>query len=225
MMEKKIVCMLAVLGLMAGGAMAIVVPDASFEDATTIGDNSWEYLSTTGGTGLNDIGQTPWNDRQTGYTWMGNNYPYGMYYPGVGHTGTQWIDINLGTVYQNLTGETYTDGEIYRLSVWACSDREDETLTLQLIDGDGDGSTALASSADLAITWQDPALNGGQWAWYQYSFDFEVGTADAGKTIGIQFVSGEDNDIYLDDVALTVVPEQMTLSLLGLGALLLRKRK
>lgn len=204
--------MFLAVGLMTGTAMAIDVPDASFEDDQLDPDN-WAYV---------DDMTTPWaNTYYSGYAWVGNTYYYGDWYPGVGHTGDQYVDINASYLHQSL-GATYVEGETYELSIWCTTDTEGQGLYFYFTDGTGnDGWTGASILEDSGLI--EVAVENNLQTWSQYSHQYTATAADAGKDIGICIYGRSVT--YGDDVALTIIPEPITLSLLGLGGLVLIRRK
>ncbi len=208
-MKTKVLLFLAVGLILANTALAINVPDGDF-DTPVVADGTWDYIYNLGGA---------WSDTYwSGNAWVGNNYSYvGYDYPGMGHTGAQWVDLNASYIHQTLTGETYMEGETYELSIYATTGTEGQGLYFYFMD-----ATNSANGWDDAIILESTSLvevpiSG----WTKYSAEYTA-TADAdGKTIGIAIYGR--GGTYGDTVALT--PEPMTLGLLGLGALMIRRRK
>ena len=200
---KKLVFMLAAVGLLwTGTAMAIPVPDASFEGLATAG--SWDYV--------NDV-TSPW-DCSTGDSsgaWIGDNYANTYGYPQVGHDGTAYVDLNSKYTSQTLS-EAYVLGETYTLSVWATTHNYATGERVYLYFTDDNGILA-DSGANTIPTTTD-------FTWYEYDLSYTADGSEVGN-IGISFWG--DWETVIDDVSL--VPEPMTLSLLGLGGLALIRRK
>ncbi len=135
----------------------------------------------------------------------------------MGHTGSQWIDLNTGYIHQTLTGETYQEGVTYELSIWATTIYDGEGLYFYFLDGTNskngwNGATTLMGTSLVPVPISD---------WTKYSAEYTATAADDGKTIAIAIYGRGSTGA--DTVALT--PEPMTLGLLGLGALMLRRRK
>ena len=208
MTKTKFILLLLSVVLMAGSAMAVIFPDASFEDDASIA-GTWEYL---------DVMATPWSRTiYGGNPWIGNNYANSNGYPQVGHDGDSYVGMNYSYIHQAL-GATYTDGETYELSAWATTYNTDQRLFGYFtVGGDGDGWTnaAVLDTETLAVT------QSGDNTWYQLTYSYTAGLADDGQEIGIVFFG--DYDVWVDNV--TLVPEPMTIGLLGLGAAMLRRRK
>ncbi len=213
MMKAKVLLFLVVGLICTGSALAINVPDGDL-DTPVLADGTWDYVNTIRDT----LGGSWSHTYYAGSPWIANNYSYvGYDYPGMGHTGAQWVDLNAGYIHQTLTGETYQEGVTYELSIWAKTGTEDQGLYFYLLDGtnsdDGwSGATTLMGTALVPVPVSD---------WTEYSATYEATAADAGKTIAIAIYGR--GATYGDTVTLT--PEPMTLGLLGLGALMLRRRK
>lgn len=213
-MMKKLMLMAVCVAMIAGSAMAIVVPEGDFE-TPTIGDNTWEYVEDMGGA---------WTATYySGSPWVGNNYSYSGWYPGMGHTGAQWVDLNAGYIHQQLA-DTFVAGTTYELSVWLTASYEDQGVYLFFLDG-ADAATFGETTIlhgyydgffDVAV---EPSLQD----WTQYTFEYTATAADDGNPIGIGIYGRKET--YADDVAVTIVPEPATIALLSLGTLALRRRK
>ena len=137
----------------------------------------------------------------------------------MGHTGAQYVDLNAGYLHQALPGETYEEGTTYELSVWVTTTSEGQGLYGYFLDGAGPGD--FYETTVLYTGYFDVAVEPDVSTWSQYTFEYTATADDAGKTIGIGIYGR--GDTYGDTVALT--PEPMTLGFLGLGALMLRRRK
>ncbi|NWK55027.1 PEP-CTERM sorting domain-containing protein [Verrucomicrobiaceae bacterium N1E253] len=145
------------------------------------------------------------------------------------HSGSMALNMNGGgsrpdgELYQTVNTEI---GQIYRLSIWGRTASNayapgNINFQLSLLDGEGlGGSTlgSLTSTADMNTTYQE------------YSLKFSA--ASTKTTIWIQDMSTltanlASNDMHLDDVSITAVPEPSSTTLLSLGglSLILRRRK
>lgn len=208
---KKLMLMAVCVAMMAGSAMAIVVPEGDFE-TPTLGDNTWDYVS--------DIGSAWTATYYGGSPWVGNNYSYSGWYPGMGHTGAQWVDLNAGYIHQQLA-DTYVEGTTYELSVWLTATAEDQGAYLYFLTGANEASFELTSTLDYGYT--DVAVEASLLDWTQYTFEYTATAADDGNLIGIGIYGRSQT--YGDDVAVTIVPEPATIALLSIGVLALRRRK
>ena len=65
----------------------------------------------------------------------------------------------------------------------------------------------------------EPALEAGQ----QFTFDFSGGFS--GDTALVSLYLDPEYSIPVDSIAISIVPEPITITLLGFGALFLRRRK
>ncbi len=203
---KKLILSVAVVLMFTGIASAAVV-DSSFEamaGATWLGTapNLYAYYS--------DIGDWTggWTSLEGGYGVT--NVPDGTYFGNVGST----------PLYQDLT-DTFVDGQTYTLTAMASkrntgASGSDYDWRISI----GDGTNLLASTAG------DPcdvgtALVGGQWNLISVSYTATL--ADAGKNIQVYMDSPAGGFKYVvDDVQ---IPEPATICLLGLGGLLLRRKR
>ncbi len=173
MMETKFILLFLAVGLVwTGTALAINVPDGDF-DTPVLADGTWAYV--------NDIVGGAWFATGSG-PWVGNNYSYDGYdYPGMGHTGAQWVDLNTYYIAQALGGETYEEGMTYELSIYATTGTGGQGLYLYFTD-----ATSSSNGWEGAPTLFDSGLievpvSG----WTRYSAQYTASAADAGKTIGI----------------------------------------
>jgi len=122
-----------------------------------------------------------------------------------------------------LTGTVIEAGQEYTLLVDA-RDNYSEVAPAKLgmmlyYDDMGSRMTVALAIVDLLGAGAEP------WATYSLSFTADDVPVSVGKQIGIEFVnfSSEASWVGIDNVRL--VPEPMTLVLLGLGGLFLRKRR
>jgi len=118
-----------------------------------------------------------------------------------------------------------TAGTEYRFNAW-----------IKSIDG------AIADGTNLRLSWKDAAGNsvGGAWngmSWYGVEVDgnwseYNAVTMEAPEgAVAVEHAwlytwkAGAKTGVYIGDVSMTAVPEPMTLCLLGLGGLMLRRKK
>ena len=219
MTKTKFVLLFLSVVLMVGNAMALIVPDDSFEDAPEVPDGGFAYVK--------DV-STPWfRTLNGGEPWIGKNYiddggspQGGDGFPQVGYDSDSYAYINYSYIHQQLEA-TYTDGVTYELTLW-CTTRLDE-ITDQLIygsftvGGDGDGWT---NATELYIDSQQITNSTSTHTWYEHTFAYTAGAAEAGQPIGIALFG---DYIMVDNI--TLVPEPMTIALLGLGTVMIRRRK
>ena len=198
---------------MADSGIAIIVLDASFEDAPEVPDGGQMAL---------DAVTTPWSRTIFGGNpLIGRNYVNSDGIPQVGYEGDSYVGINHSYIHQQLEA-TYTEGQTYELSIWATTRLDYPGQTIYgyfTVGGDGDGWT---NATELDIGSYDITTSTGSHTWYKHTFTYTAGAAEAGQAIGIAFL-GNDSNMYVDNV--TLVPEPMTIGLLGLGAAMLRRKK
>ncbi len=222
-MKKKIVLMLVAVGLMASSAMALVVAP------NLVGDSHFNQLdvsgtSVEGFTGFWRYGSIDNWDSGTGTgtewatTWYGAvvNGPsaraaaWGDYFPSAGSDGDdQYATSWYGHIGQLVDG--FVSGQEYDVSMYIASASAidvqiwvggeilpNQTTNFEDTDADGDDEWELH-------TWTFVASVDGASLMYLYT---------PGNTVG-----------FFDDVSVVAVPEPMTMALLGLGGLFLRRKK
>ncbi len=190
--------MFVALGLVgADTAVAINVPDGDLE-TPTLSNGTWKYVNEMGGA---------WSATfYTGNPWVGNNYiAAARDYPGMGHTGAQWVDLNAGYIHQRLAGETYQQGETYKLSVWVTTGTGGQALYFYFTDAtsSSDGWTGAPKLFDSGTI--NVAVSG----WTKYSAQYTATAAAHGKTIGIAIYGR--GSTYADTVTLTSGEPEITL--------------
>ena len=241
-MEKKIGKMILAISIIAfavtGVAQAqtpenpipITVPNFSFE-LDENGDPLVEYTPDI----TNDV--LAWNEapdaspdgpsphvriNETAY-----NYPDGTFALAVKlETGLSTRPFNDNSrVWQMLAGETINEGDTYRLRYAA-------TMLGQYDPGDVEASLIYDDEGALTEIHSEtfyPTFTGedvGTWSEVQLLFTVPGGAVYAGEDIGIQFKQDIRGWVLVDNVRLDLIPEPMTISLLGLGSLgLLRRRR
>ena len=179
---------------------------------------SWQYAtvaqqSTDVRNGSNAMGMEMKSAWSWGYTW---SYAYTSqdltFTPAGGQGG--WAGCWD-------SGIVVAEGDVLQATVW-------------VKDGSGAGGAGLAK---VALEWYDDSGNR-DWdnevsTWFDLTGDWSqltlTGTAPAGvstMTLGLGIGNYSfGRQILFDDASLTIIPEPMTIGLLGLGALFLRRRK
>ena len=203
MKVTSVIVLLAMLSL-AGSAQAELLLNRSFDDLLGTGNPSsanwggWSYGS-AGAAALLDGAPDP------------------------AHSGPAYAEVwawagGSGGFYQG--GLTPVVGEAYELSIWARDQGwgDDKNLSLVLQVNDGSGWNLLVNE----LVYSGVGL--GDSDYHQFSVitpAIPAGTVEA----EFSFTFAGSGTFALDDASMAVVPEPMTLSLLGLGGLFLRRRK
>ena len=212
-MKTKLWLMI-VAGLVAGSVGAAVIP---------VGDPDFDTYDTATWIAVDSPLVTEW-DSPTASAWIGDEAAYsGSTYPTAAHSGTQWVDLNQQSIFQNVSA-TYVEDYTYTLTVWALGTTTEQGLYLQFAADSpngwkGDANEYLAGSSSLIPVPDDEST------WLQYSYEYTAVAADAGKTIGINIYGRAQTNV--DGVSLTVIPEPATLGLVatfGAGMVLIRRK-
>ncbi len=203
-MKKVIVSLMAVLLCVSAANATILiggsVQNGDFEDPTT-------------GKVMVESGNVPswsvWTEVATASNDTGTDTIAG----GVAGVDTRILFIQPGGAVKNMTTETIDAGETFTYSL--------------------DFTTAGRSPADIALVYEDAGvfnviagttLTINAVGTVDGSFTALAGEAYIGKAIGVGLISGGSWP-EVDNATLTLVPEPATMMLLGLGGLLLRKRR
>jgi hypothetical protein len=150
---------------------------------------------------------------------------------------------NVGVVFPNWNVEGGWNGLITRYEDPIAAGQYNFTVTLAGTGMTGGGNWITAElwwTSDLADPWGDAVdydWFAGDWVeftaadngtWWTYSTDFEILPGD--PAVGTYFspwihAENYDGNLIIGEASLTVIPEPMTLGLLGLGALMIRRKK
>ena len=132
----------------------------------------------------------------------------------------------LSITWQILAGETINAGDEYLLAFSATNHNTTavgNVLATLIYDNAG---TLTEIYGEPFVPTTSAEANDEPWDVFSVSFTVPTGASCIGEDIGIKFEQTTRNWVQVDNVRLDLVPEPMTITLLGLGALgLLRRRK
>jgi hypothetical protein len=128
-----------------------------------------------------------------------------------------WDNAGYTNIWTN-TGVIIEANKDYTLTITMESFASSTPVTVALQDAANGWATFLQQSVAPAATWADNTLS--------FSTMNGANAGIVGGTIGLGISPGWWNNMAIDNIAITAVPEPVTLSLLGLGSLAaLRRRK
>ena len=205
-MKMKFVLMLVAVSLTAGSAMALTVADPGFEDAGDYSAGGYVYMG-------NDQSVTPWINSSGGAAWIfGAGYTTGAHKPDPA-SGNNLLEINGGWIYQDI--DVVGDQE-YDITASIAGRYAGEGIEAYVANAVGGAYLGYIYAFD--ITTGNVEGEASDWATATWNF-----TAADTSTQRLYFRGGGES--WMDDVAVTEVPEPITLGLLGLGGLFLRRKK
>ncbi|MCU0316873.1 MAG: PEP-CTERM sorting domain-containing protein [Fimbriimonadaceae bacterium] len=143
-------------------------------------------------------------------------------------TGNATNGAATGHLYQDVAG---TAGLIYTLTGWAGAEANymaaDSVFALEFLNGSG--SVIGSSILSLTPTLQTPNNLAFNYKLYTVTGTAPTGTATVRARIsmidGMANPAGGGQAFVVDDFTLTAVPEPMTMAALGLGALVIARRR
>ncbi len=210
---KKVLILFAAFA-MTGMASANLLSNGTFDAVTDILD---EFGDPTGGVTADDWEAWSWGNGWANTEIAAWGSPGGTYHTAVGASGG-----GGGGHFQIVAA---TEGMTYELTVDSGAEAwwlPTGTMIMFFLD---DADTELGQASRNTV---DPAVYGENYdiahPWETYSL---TGTAPVGTTkIKIELTANNaTGSVGFDNAVLEVVPEPATLALLGLGGLLLRRRK
>ena len=230
---KKLILLFAILA-MVGVAQAEMLVNGGFEASTT-SDSPW--LS--------------WGSGATGGSWAAY---YRTLNTGGGGAGgsSNWLDLPVtgwsswgwgynvafqGKIPDGQAGISVTQGSWYKMSAWYNSTTATSAMlgfewcddSGILLDVDGDG--IRGGENDDKINIMRPIVADGTWQYVEAIVQAPPLDMQGNPLVGLTNIiavfggAGYGSHLGLDNASLTLVPEPISVALLGLGGLFLRRRK
>ena len=206
----KKVLMLVVVLAMTGIASAELVSNGGFEDDTNIdgtywadGWNKWEWYGWSG-----FVNNDPLSDGG------GAGTPFTAYEGTAYANAGGWEDSSGGITFDitPAVGESYIASIYYSTEDWGADNQAQMAIKWWGDFGEIKQVFPILDEAGPMSTWE--------------YFSVNTGIVPVGTTGGqFEIEAGGTGTVLLDNASMVVVPEPMTMGLLGLGSLFLRRRK
>ena len=126
-------------------------------------------------------------------------------------------------IFLDMDGSSSSAGAIESKTSFNLVDGQEYNLSFRLSGNQRNNST---DSMDLSLGSMtgNVTLSNGAFPWTTFNFTFTQ-SGDMSDTIIFDHLGGDNVGMLLDDVKLEAVPEPMTMTMLGVGALALLKRR